>query len=793
MAPQRPPMAESTPPANSCPPDAHVALRYLRLLYGDDAPGYLPLCTFDDGPVHWFEAKNLGVVAQRAADLAASHNVYHGIGLQPEDLGPKHRGGTETVSALPGLWGDIDFRDAVHDKTNLPPTARYALKLVREFPLSPTLIVHTGHGLQPWWVFRELWAFDTPEERKEAQDIVRRFQATLQAKARIHGWGIDTTSDLARVFRVAGTVNRKAEAVPVSILYCAEDRRYSPQDFEPYLLDEGAVRDASTRGDGTPNAGPILTDDEILSRLRAATNHAKIDALWLADTSGYPSASEADAALCSLLAFYTRDAGQIDRLFRQSGLYRGEKWDEPHYADGRTYGQATVAHALAVQTERYTGGAGSALHSRNGQVTDATPLWRPRILLSEEETARAARGTFIDEYVAHASRRTDAPSSFHEALALVALSAVVGRRAVLNLANGSVYPILWVLILADSTLFRKSTAMDVARELVERVDRDLLAPNDFTPQRFVAILAEHDGRPLLFVRDEFSGFYDGLNRLDYMAGLKETLCNVYDARPFRREKMKPRETEVKPMKDGDWKYDVREPFLSQAVATTEERFTEVARVADVHSGFLVRYGIVLAPTTPVARQPIRAMDSELERERDRLVARLRAVADGDIRLACQQAVFARFDQYTAEIEEEAKSAPDGSLVGIVGSRITWMALRIAMLLAVGDETNRVAVPHLLRGIEIAEGWRHNALKVLGALAPSKFERRATRLVGLVERKGEEGIARREAMRALKASAREMNDLETTLGEREEIRLATKQTPGGPSRWYYPVTPVTPVT
>ncbi len=58
-------------------------------------------------------------------------------------------------------------------------------------------------------------------------------------------------------------------------------------------------------------------------------------------------------ALCCLLAFWTGgDAQRVDRLFRQSGLMR-DKWDEVHYADGRTYGEVTVQRALRVTDERY--------------------------------------------------------------------------------------------------------------------------------------------------------------------------------------------------------------------------------------------------------------------------------------------------------------------------------------------------------------------------------------------------------------------------------------------------------
>ena len=64
------------------------------------------------------------------------------------------------------------------------------------------------------------------------------------------------------------------------------------------------------------------------------------------DKQRYPSQSEADAALCTLLAFWTgKDTERIDKFFRMSRLMR-PKWDEKHYADGRTYGEAMIQRAV---------------------------------------------------------------------------------------------------------------------------------------------------------------------------------------------------------------------------------------------------------------------------------------------------------------------------------------------------------------------------------------------------------------------------------------------------------------
>ncbi|MFC6942691.1 hypothetical protein ACFQE8_22475 [Salinirubellus sp. GCM10025818] len=95
------------------------------------------------------------------------------------------------------------------------------------------------------------------------------------------------------------------------------------------------------------------TNEELLEQARNAANGEKFRRLWNGSTAGYESHSEADMALCCLLAFWTRgDAGWMDSLFRDSGLMRS-KWDEVHYADGSTYGAKTIQRAIARTSEFY--------------------------------------------------------------------------------------------------------------------------------------------------------------------------------------------------------------------------------------------------------------------------------------------------------------------------------------------------------------------------------------------------------------------------------------------------------
>lgn len=87
-----------------------------------------------------------------------------------------------------------------------------------------------------------------------------------------------------------------------------------------------------------------LDDKALLERIVQSKQGDKFLKLWEGDTSGYSSHSEADMALCRILAFWTGgDGPRIDSLFRQSGLMRA-KWDRRLRA-GYTYGTWTIERA----------------------------------------------------------------------------------------------------------------------------------------------------------------------------------------------------------------------------------------------------------------------------------------------------------------------------------------------------------------------------------------------------------------------------------------------------------------
>jgi len=93
-----------------------------------------------------------------------------------------------------------------------------------------------------------------------------------------------------------------------------------------------------------------LNDEKIIDLCRKAQNAPKFEALFdHGDTSGYNGdESRADAALACMLAFWTKDAAQIERLMNKSALARREKWRERE-----DYRRLTIQNALSLSREHY--------------------------------------------------------------------------------------------------------------------------------------------------------------------------------------------------------------------------------------------------------------------------------------------------------------------------------------------------------------------------------------------------------------------------------------------------------
>ena len=194
----------------------------------------------------------------------------------------------------------------------------------------------------------------------EAEEIVRRMDSYTEYSPSGRGLHIFCRGTIPSV---TGRRRHKPGAIEVEVYNQA---RYFTVTGRPYgdprplrdaskearwLLDTffpgGKEKPPAEKQPPAPSEAPAddLDDAALLQQIQRSKQGEKFRLLWSGDASAYGGdASSADMALCSMLAFWTRrDQARMDRLFRQSGLYR-EKWDERRGLE--TYGEMTLRKAI---------------------------------------------------------------------------------------------------------------------------------------------------------------------------------------------------------------------------------------------------------------------------------------------------------------------------------------------------------------------------------------------------------------------------------------------------------------
>lgn len=276
-------------------------LDFLSSLYGYfKENSVLYLWTLPDRKTHPFTADALQEMAATAEWLAPNHDVYFGVGTTTRPLGPYERPKNEDIIAIPGLWVDIDIQHhEAHKNQSLPPDVGSAMDLIPG-NLPPSLVVWSGYGIHVYWLFKEPWEFETPEERNQAAQLLRSLQAVIKQNAASREWKIDPTADMARVLRLPGTVNRKIPDSPIQATVIeTSDIRYNPSDIEELLpsVPVSTTQTSQTRTEKferRPTDGPA----ELMLRNCRFLQHCQLNAKdityaeWLAMLTNVARASD---------------------------------------------------------------------------------------------------------------------------------------------------------------------------------------------------------------------------------------------------------------------------------------------------------------------------------------------------------------------------------------------------------------------------------------------------------------------------------------------------------------------
>jgi hypothetical protein len=345
----------------------------------------------------WAQNVNEAIAAVSAADSEPGWDTYVEICTGPKKGGKSNRIEMADTVSMPCLWLDIDIAGVGHTtKKKYPASEAEARALIAMCPLAPSFIIHSGGGLQPYWVFKEHWTFDTSAERDKAQTLIRGWVRMYQMHAATKGLDIDPTFDLARVMRVPGTSNWKGDEPRLVRIVDRNDIRYDPGELHALIPPE-AFSEQTAKGiitkeavatanfilnpEGSPPADKLIALQLADVKFDATVKYQRTD-LKDATASGY------DLALCNFAAYAEWTEQEIADLlmFVRRTQRQNLKLDNVQYYV-RTINEAMAAAQRRRAMEELRGNA-AALRivdrpASGGNPTAAAPV--------EHKTERAPR------------------------------------------------------------------------------------------------------------------------------------------------------------------------------------------------------------------------------------------------------------------------------------------------------------------------------------------------------------------------------------------------------------------
>ena len=184
-------------------------------------------------------------------------------------------------------------------------------------------------------------------------------------------------------------------------------------------------------------------------------------------------------------------AGRLDRATAEAALLAAAAAAGLPAREAR----ATVASGLRAGRRRmhHQGPQAHQGHQEEKEIISLESswrAWRPSCLGGESAPGGEAPAAWLDAYIAYSRAWSPrAPDSFHEACGLWLLSTVAARRVVTHLGSAR-YGNLYLALTARSSLYGKSTTARIALDVLHAAGLEhLLAPDDATPQAFIAALA----------------------------------------------------------------------------------------------------------------------------------------------------------------------------------------------------------------------------------------------------------------------------------------------------------------
>ena len=304
----------------------------------------------------------------------------------------------------------------------------------------------------------------------------------------------------------------------------------------------------------------------------------------------------------------------------------------------------------------------------------------------------------VNEIASLILQMTLAPWPFCRLVALVTVATVLQRNAKLPMAFGDIYANLFCVIIAMSSFYNKSTAINHLRILLKKAQLPhLLLPSQMSSEGLVEHLTKHPAGVIL--NDEI-GRILGSHKTKYLINLKADLTDYFDCRPIQRV-----------LRSGT--FSVPEPYVNILGATTPEDFFDSVEHKDWRSGFLARFLFVQPEGEPDFDAVAGVYTGGHEQQIVRIAQKLNSLSiQPRTDFVFGDGAFDLWDDWQRNSLKQAFIYGDNVVAPLV-KRYNVYALKFSMILAASHGSWGIITPEVMQtAMNLSDHFKSNANQLL---------------------------------------------------------------------------------
>lgn len=717
---------------------SELRLKFFDYIFGEN-PGILCIATshkersnfrqyFYDWP---HDRAELG----RFLDTRKNYNVWFCTSLLKEKERIK-------INCLPGntVWADMDFVDPSKIE-ELPPSC---------------IIESSPKRYQAYWRL----------ENTIPPDVAEEFNKNLayHTGADRSGW------PLTKLLRVPHTRNYKYQKPPLVDVLVALETLVPQELFEN--LPKAELADQSD-----PTWKAIDEHDETMPKLDDLPDPEKVIYAYRTELSKVDAFTTLFAVAPDDDDDWSAFLWRLINICSEAGMEQDEAFSIAYHSSCNKYKRDNrpLTHLWREVSKAYLAQTRFAIIKEQAYAT----LEMPRLV--DEDTVE--EDSFVVDYKKWGVAATDAPEHYHELACFIALSSLTASGLRLETSFGDLVPNLWGMILGESTLTRKTTVMRMAMDIVSDLDEEIILATDGSAEGLLTGLGTRPKRVSVFYKDEISGFFDSINRKDYLAGMQETLTQLYDVPKFLQRLLR-KET-----------ITIVEPYFIFFGGGIRDKVYSLINDEYVLSGFLPRFLIVSGendlhrirrtgpPTADTFNLKQKVLTQMGELKSIYTAQAIVEVAGQHMLMPSRVEVKLSADawKYYGDLEmkliHDATNSPFSMVALPTFQRLGFSMLKMAILIAItrrepkDNRTIAVDRSDIKQAAFYIQQWGKYSVDLVMNAGKPNIEKTLDKVMLAI--KSEPGCTRSSIMLRFRFSSREMKDVVDTLMERGQISISKK--------------------